>query len=513
MTGRLARRAGAAGALTALVLALAPAMPAGADPTLTIDAPSDGKVFDTETITISGKADADLLFSMKQIDLSIGDTASQTVTCSDTPCSFSWSPTIRTNGKYTVQVTAIERSVAGVLERPSQASRSFSVSAPPRAPVLDPPKVNEDRSVSLSWTRNTEPDMLYYAVFRSDPGSTRYVQVGKNVTQPSSGSKVTFTDTTTTFDGGDYTYSVVAVRSGVSGELKTPSKQMTASVPPPPTTTTAPGAPGAAGSSQPGATTSTVKPGTAAGVDLGKFLAGQPAPLKLTPPTAPEPPDTGFNQTLPFGARPPGDDREPGEDQAQPANDHKISVISQLRGGRPLVPVAAGLILLLLAVHARLLNNRVKAAGDGPVDLAVGSGTAGAATAGVTVLQAGGAEPAPEPDAAPEPALDAPGPQAEAEPAVEDVVEPEPVVDPELGIEPEVDPDAAWAPPPAAGRNGRNGLAVDPGDDVDASDDGDDLDDGDEDDPVPVVVSAGAGRPDWGWDEIEVREVVSPARR
>jgi hypothetical protein len=225
--------------------------------------------------------------------------------------------------------------------------------------------------VELSWSRNTEPDMLYYAVFRKDPAGSKYLQVGSKVTQPASGKSVTFTDTTTTFNGGDFAYQVVAVRRGATTTAETssdPSSTGSASVPAPPTSSTTPVPPG----SPAGGPTTTAKPGPPAGVDLGGFLSSRAQPVALTPITVPDPPDTGFQGTLPFGARPPGDDVEDGAGQEAAASPSgSSSIVSGGSSARPLVPVAAGLILLLLAMHMTALNRRLKPAADGdlPVDL------------------------------------------------------------------------------------------------------------------------------------------------
>jgi hypothetical protein len=496
-----------------LAVAAGPASPASADPTVTIDSPVDGKVFDTAVVSVSGKADADALSNMKEITLAAGD-QSTTVTCTQTPCPFSWSPSLALNGNYDLRVSASEKTVLlGTTGPTTSATRGFGVSAPPKAPTLDPPQVNGDRTVALSWSRNTEGDMLYYAVFRSDPGSTKFNKIGENVKQPTSGGKVTFTDTTTTFAGGDFTYRVAAVRKGVgTAEVSTTSRQATASVPTPPTTTSVapPGSPQ-------GGPTTTAKPGPPGGVDLNSFLASRGAPKVLTPATTPELPDTGFNQNLPFAPRAPGDDVEPGEPQAAPPGDHVVSVVEQLRGGRPLVPVAAGLILLLLAMHMRLLNRRVKVTGDLPVepspDEAAGAGPEGRALPGVTVVgDHDGAEEADELDEEPAPSAgpsrqfydqldvaDEPAPGWEPEPADEPAPAPEVADDRPSGD------DEAWAPP-ALSDDGWPAPAFDDADD-------DRVEELDDDDPVPVVVTAGGGRRDWDWDEVEVREVVSPARR
>jgi hypothetical protein len=247
---------------------------------------------------------------MREVTVAVGDDR-QTFPCSDSPCRFSRTVRLDHNGTYRATVTARQTTILVGGQGPSgEASRSFSVAAPPKAPTLDPPTVTDGRAVELSWDRNTEPDMKYYAVFRKAGGSDLR-KIGE-VEQRSSGSKMRFTDSeTSSLEGAEYVYQVVAVRAGVSDKVEDevasePSRAGTAAVPPRPTTTTAapnadPGAPPAGGP------TTTVKPGAANGVDLSGFLSSRAQPVPLSPITVPEPPDTGFGNTLPFGSLPSGD--------------------------------------------------------------------------------------------------------------------------------------------------------------------------------------------------------------
>ena len=433
---RLGRRSGAAAALLLSLLVATPASPAGAEeggPEITIDSPRAEPPLESATVTVSGSAVPAYLYRMRDVSLTVGSDTKK-ITCTDSPCSFSWTVSRPANGRYELKVVATQAlPLVGTPGPPNSQSRVFYVGAPAARPVLDPPKVNEARNTELSWSRNTETDLLYYAVFRKDPGGSKYLPVATNVAQPGSGSKVSYTDTTTSaFNGGDYSYQVVAVRKGAGGNwpkeiASEPSGARSATVPAPPTTTSTTVAGAPPGSPPPSAAPSTtVKPGTSAGVDLSGFLSARSQPITLPTITVPEPPDTGFQGTLPFGVRPPGDDLEEGDAEAVLPNDAPRSIISRISPGRPLVPVAGGLVLLLLAMHMRLLSHRVKAA---DADLPVDAGVAPVATAATAATAV-----APAPPRRPEPPAPAP--------ALYDV-------DDDWGVEVDADADEAWAPEPA----------------------------------------------------------------
>lgn len=490
MSRRLGRRTGVATALVLAILVAVPATPAAAEAVITIDTPRADPPLDSASVTVSGKAEsaAPLINMVKRVTLTIKGRAPFTVECTAQPCPFKWTSSLPLNGPYEVSVAAVEAvQLLGTEGDTSTQVRRFAVAAPPARPVLDTPKVTDGRTVELSWSRNTEPDMLYYAVFRRDPGASRFLQVGGKVAQPPSGTRPAFTDTTTSgFSGGEYSYQVVAVRKGASGtadteKLSEPSAVAGAAVPAPPTTI-------ATAVPAPGTPATTVKPGPPAGVDLSGFLSSRAQPVTVAPITVPQPPDTGFSNSLPFGARPPAEELEEGEAEAVPPRDARGPSVVSIDSGRPLVPVAAGLVLLLLAMHMRVLGRRVKAPADH--DLAVDLAPHTPATAVSVALpaddlpprqdlydieaettmahdtdweedwaaQASEAEPVPAAEVEPGPELvpvaemepDAePMPVAEMEP--EAVPEPEPVpvaeVTPEPVPEPELEIVELWAPP------------------------------------------------------------------
>ena len=366
----MSRRLGRTGAVVGLALAILVAMPAApafAD-SVTITEPAGNAVLNSASVTVRGTAEVPPptlgipLTTLESVIVTVGDKTVTAENCSGkTSCDYRATFTLPLNGPYKADVVAKPNGL--LAGDTSKESRSFAVGAPAARPVLAAAKVTDARNVELSWSRNTEPDMLYYAVFRKDPGALNSNQVGGKVAHPASGSRVTFVDTTTSgLAGGEYSYQVVAVRKGASGSSESekpsePSAAGTATLPVSSTTSStavpAPGTPAAG-------PTTTVKPGAAAGIDLSGFLLSRSQPVTLPPITVPEAPDTGFSGNLPFGARPPGEELEEGEVDAVPPRDSRRSSVVSIDAGRPLVPVAGGLVLLLLAMHMRLLGRRVK---------------------------------------------------------------------------------------------------------------------------------------------------------
>ncbi len=271
--------------------------------------------------------------------------------CDTSKVSFQWQlPGLAYNGPYEVNATATHclLGCGPVTVTP----RRFRLAADPAAPGDVKAEPGGDRNVVLSWQRNAEPDILYYRVSRKD-GSGSFTHLG-DVRHPASG-RPGFTDTTTSrTPGGEFAYRVVAVRKGASGDDTTTltsraSDERSVTVAPPPTTVP-PGAPG-----------SEIKP---AGTDtnIGGYLAGQPGALPSPKPMFLDLPDTGFEGSLPFGQLPGEDMSEPGEEDAVPAT-LETRRLQEFNRGRPLIPIAAGAILLLLAAHLRLFNKRLKPEG------------------------------------------------------------------------------------------------------------------------------------------------------
>ncbi len=268
--------------------------------------------------------------------------------CDTSKVSFEWQlPDLAYNGPYEVRASASHCVLS--CTPATITPRGFRMAVGPAAPGDLKAEPGGDRNVVLSWQRNPEPDILYYRVSRKDGGGS-FSHLG-DVRHPASG-RPGFTDTTTSrTPGGEFAYRVVAVRKGASGDDSTTltsgaSGEKSVTVAPPPTTV-APGTPGAE-----------IKP---AGTDtnIAGYLAGQPGALPSPKPMFIDLPDTGFEGSLPFGQLPGEDMSEPGEEDAIPAT-LETRRLQEFNRGRPLIPIAAGAILLLLAAHLRLFNKRLK---------------------------------------------------------------------------------------------------------------------------------------------------------
>lgn len=302
--------------------------------------------------------------------------------------SFPW------NGAYTVNVRATGRP-DGILTRPDEqgtGTQRFVVDAPPAPPTGVTTSVGGDRSVTVRWTANTEQQLVGYEVQRqlgSDPWE------GVTVTDTTTTSVV---DTSMPDDGGTYRYRVVAYRhSAEAGTLlaSLPSGPSTAKVPAAlvttTTTTTKPEAgTGQTGSNRsPGRTTGTgtsnrsgATPTGGAGasgssssptlsgagkVDLSGFsslLEQARQAGRVPPPAAAEEPDSGFDETLPFTARPGTSGNE-----ATASGDEAVvgeSPVSDDGSGRvrSLAFLAGGLLTTVLVMHLLWVRGEVRRAAE-----------------------------------------------------------------------------------------------------------------------------------------------------
>lgn len=264
------------------------------------------------------------------------------------PVPFSGRVRASATGRYRVKVEASGRGVLGEPRSGTGFSGTFRVKAPPARPTDVKAEVSPERIVTVSWARNNEPDLLHYTVNRKNMADGSSAPVGGKVAQPASG-RVSFVDPVPALVGGDFSYDVFAVAPG-----PTPGSPPLTSLPGTSDKVAVAAPPGGAAGSGAGGP----------GAGFAGFPPAQPNSTAASRPRFAEAPDTGFSESLPFGARPPGEQLEEGEEAAEPRTldvGTTTTTSEFVARGRPLVPVAAGAILLLLALHLRLLNSRAKA--------------------------------------------------------------------------------------------------------------------------------------------------------
>lgn len=293
------------------------------------------------------------------------------------------------NGTYTAVATAYHDD-QGALDQPDSGQSppvTFGVEIAPAAPrrlVAEPDGTR--RTVTLSWTPNSEADLLGYQVLRGVDGTT-----------PQPHGSPLGADTTTYVDeageGGQFTYQVVAIRQGATGNsivASAASNTASATIDRPATTTTTTadssgdpttsttaggtgGAPGTTtaggggtggsgdgGGLRPQMATAAPRITPGARLDLSGFTPNT-VPLNLGP--APEP-DSGFQQTLPYQQRPeetPQDDAVV-DDTVQDQTALPVGSLTTTRtetNRRALLAFIAGAMLLfMLSMHLRWLLRR-----------------------------------------------------------------------------------------------------------------------------------------------------------
>ncbi|HZT64921.1 MAG TPA: fibronectin type III domain-containing protein [Acidimicrobiales bacterium] len=239
---RLAAAAlGAAGAATVLLGCAGVAL--AGSPSISIGSPADGSTVTTSTFDVSGTVSPSsnggsitgpLQVTVTNLAGHPGYTTSQPDGwCSGSPCSFSVPVSgLAWNGAYSVAVSATETDptidTSGSNTHPVTVTSSFSLSAPPATPrnfgaVL----ASDAKSITLSWSPNSEPDLIGYQISRS-PSSTG--------SWPAAVTGTRFVDDSVQ-PGITYTYSLQAVRQGAdssSAPAYSPSASASATTPPPP---------------------------------------------------------------------------------------------------------------------------------------------------------------------------------------------------------------------------------------------------------------------------------------
>lgn len=301
-------------------------------------------------------------------------------TCKGTAGAFSATFQLARNGTYTA-VAVAEHDARSPLD-PASSGRSapltFGVEVAPAAPRrLVAEADGARRTVTLSWTPNSEADLLGYQVLRGVDGAgpePRGAPVGADTT--------TFVDDAG--DGGRLTYQVVAIRRGatassiVASEASNDATATIDRVAPPTTAGPATGGGGGSsggsgggdggdgGASGGGGSGGGLRPQTAAAplritpgarLDLSGFTPNS-VPLNLGP--APEP-DPGFQQTLPYQLRPEATDDpvvdDAGQDDAAlPVG--SLTTTSETNRRALLAFLAGAMLLFMLSMHLRWLLRR-----------------------------------------------------------------------------------------------------------------------------------------------------------
>lgn len=278
------------------------------------------------------------------------------------------------NGSYRLQVRVISQVGAAPAQTSEWRERQVVLEVPPpqttaAAKLVDPAR----RTIEVSWrpVGADLPDFVRYVVERSVNGG-RWSEV-RRITAASAGSDVD------TVDDGEYRYRVTVVRSsGSGGELSSPPSAPSTAL----RVGDAPGQPGEPGASPgpdaaggPGGAGGPDAPpdrigirrgaggprlGPGAGAPPRIDVPGAPAPVTAPSAAAPAPGDDAFQRTLPYGdvgGPAVGQDVAAGESGLE--GDGTLTIFNrQLVTRDVVVPVAAGLVLVLLGMHIRRFLNQ-----------------------------------------------------------------------------------------------------------------------------------------------------------
>jgi hypothetical protein len=343
------------------------------DITVQFDAPAPNFEFTSPSTDLrghytlsNGATITDLTVTVKTPD---GQTVGQTFN-SPSGGSFEWTPAAwRRNGSYTATVVANGKTSDFFNPQNVQATANvpFYVSAPPQTPSGVKTSVDDSqRSITVSWNANPEPDLVMYVVGRyygtSTGGKAFFVDA----------SQTSYVDNLGTNPAGSYRYDVYAVRKAAkSSEQSIPSKAAgtsTASVrsaPPTTNTTTGPGGGTTATTASPSGSGSSSSSGPALaqhGTNVSGFgnLLSQSGglPSRSASPPATLEPDPGFDQTLPYGARPPAQTGNDNNSTALGAPDSQRLASSKERP-TSLLFLAAGLLATVLLMHLLWVKSEV----------------------------------------------------------------------------------------------------------------------------------------------------------
>ena len=271
-------------------------------------------------------------------------------------------PTATYNGPYRVDATAAASDIFG--SGAQAVNTAFHVAvAPPDVGAVTATVDNKTRQVTVSWDRDiTTPDLVAYWIWRKGPGDADFKAVIQTP-QLSTGARVSVVDYCQDCNGGDYLYQVESRRNGgdaqysstdfvASNRSKSQSPKVTEPPPPPGQTvppTTAPG-PGGGPPVVRGTPSGTTHSAGFSGGSGGSSSAATPTSEAVTP-------DPGFARGLPYAGGSSANDQN-GEE-----GDNSAVAVTPGRhtssGKGYLVPVAAGAVLFLGALHLRMFKKRL----------------------------------------------------------------------------------------------------------------------------------------------------------
>ncbi len=218
--------------LAATALIAQPAGPAGADPpsvTVVFTTPAgQGAVLTGSPVTLvgtvstsSGEVDA-IELTVERSDHS-GPPPQQVTLTPGTPgptFAWSWTPTLASNGFYTLEAVAVTSAGNGSPQTLTTAGVIFNVNDAPSAPAGLTATIDATGAVTLSWAPNGEPDLTGYLILRAGPGgAARFAPIAEVAPR-----STTYTDRGTAA-AGTYRYAVVALRWNSTGTVPDPSPQ------------------------------------------------------------------------------------------------------------------------------------------------------------------------------------------------------------------------------------------------------------------------------------------------
>jgi hypothetical protein len=296
-----------------------------------------------------------------------------------TSMSMAWSADFTWNGVYALVVEAKGQrwQTTGYVPQSLRVVKQLHLAVPPKKPT-GVKATTSNGVVTISWSNaGREPDLIAYEVRRTKQGSNDYVTVKDGLVRPTTSS------VSDTPPEGAYRYQVIAYRPDV--EAGAVSSDATAEVTAPATAgaTTGAGTSGSTGtaggtSSSAGGdgtsagsgSTATTRPAITTGgaggtVELSNFAAALNA-RRSTPTTRVEPPDPGYEETLPFHVA--GDEPAVGSpDELGAGEDAGLGqrlVADPDARRRSLGFVAFGLILFVLAMTGLFVKGEVNRADE-----------------------------------------------------------------------------------------------------------------------------------------------------